>query len=212
MDLMEGRYPLFEEEWVLDGQPSPPYRRIAGLKRSDITATFTATAATLFVFPAVLQPGDVINFITIAVKTATATPTHSWVAVYNGVAAASTLIAQSTDVATGFPTGNVKLQLGSAVSNVAQAGTPQGPSGSAGSWATTAAGPLVVGVAIYNSGATGAVLDGMAGGAVNGEVILTGQVPIASSVALAATATAPATLAGLAAIAGAVPYGLLSRS
>ena len=210
-DLVAGRYPVAEEEWVLDGQPYPPYRRT--LNRRDITSTINLTAATLFVFAVPVQDGDIFNFVSFAVKTATATGTHSWVALYNGVAAASALLAQSTDVTAGFPAGAVKLQLNSTVqADVAQAGTPQGPSGGPGSWATTpVAGPTVVGVALYNSGTTGAVLDAMAGGAVNGEIVLTGQLAIASSVALAATATAPATLAGLAAVSGAVPYVVLSR-
>lgn len=204
-DLVQGRYPIAEEEWLLDGSPYPPFRRT--MSRRDITSTFNATQAVLFVFAVPVQVGDIFNFVQLAVKTATATPTHSWAAVYNGTAATSALLAQSADVTTGFPAGNVKLQLGSTVANTATVGTPQGP----GTPAIVADAPAVWGVAVYNSGATGAVLDGMAGGAVNGEVIATGQVPIASSVALAATATAPATLAGLAAIAGAVPYVLLSR-
>lgn len=211
-DLVAGRYPVAEEEWVLDGQPLPPYRRT--INRRDITVSNIAlTQAQLWVFAVPIQDGDIFNFVTLMVQTATATPTHSWVALYNGVAATSALLAQSTDVTTGFPTGNVKLQLNSTVqAGVAQAGTPQGPSGGPGSWAVTPlAGPSVIGVALYNSGATGAVLDGMAGGSVAGEIALTGQLAIASKVALAATATAPATLAGLAAVAGAVPYIVLSR-
>ena len=210
-DLVGGRYPTAEEEWVLDGQPYPPYRRT--LNRRDITSTLSTTQAVLYVFAVPVQDGDIFNFVSFGVKTATATGTHSWVALYNGVAATSTLFAQSTDVTAGFPAGNVKLQLNSTVqADIPQPGTPQGPSGGPGSWAVTPiAGPAVIGVAIYNSGTTGAILDGMAGGNVNGEVILTGQLAISSSVALAATATAPATLTGLAAISGAVPYVVLSR-
>jgi hypothetical protein len=210
-DLVAGRYPVAEEEWVLDGTPYPPYRRT--INRRDITSTWASTQARLYVFAVPVQDGDIFNFVSFAVQTATATPTHSWVALYNGVAATSTLLAQSTDVTTGFPTGAVKLQLASTVAaDVAQPGTPQGPAGGPGSWPVTPiAGPTVIGVGIYNSGATGAILDGMAGGAVAGEVVLAGQTPIASFVALAATATAPPVLTGLAAVAGAVPYAILSR-
>lgn len=204
-DLVAGRYPTAEEEWLLDGAPYPPFRRT--LSRRDITSTFVATAATLFVFAVPVQAGDIFNFVQLPVKVATSAGTHSWVAVYNGTGATATLLAQSTDVTGGFPLGNVKLQLNSAVANIGTVGTPQGP----GTGAIVADGPTVYGVAVYNSGTTGATLDGMAGGALNGEVLATGQVPISSSVALAATATAPSTLAGIAAISGAVPYLLLTR-
>jgi hypothetical protein len=210
-DLVAGRYPVAEEEWVLDGSPYPPYRRT--INRRDITSTFSSTQAQLYVFAVPVQDGDIFNYITLMVQTATATPTHSWVALYTGVAASSTLLAQSTDVTGGFSTGAQKIQLASQVNaDVAPAGTPQGPSTGPGYWATTPlAGPAVIGVAVYNSGATGAVFDGMAGGSVAGEIALTGQLAIASKVALAATATAPATLTGLSAITGAVPYIVLSR-
>jgi hypothetical protein len=210
-DLVGGRYPTAEEEWVLDGQPYPPYRRT--MSRRDITSTINLTQAQLFVFAVPVQAGDIFNFVSLAVKTATSVGTHSWVALYNGVSATSTLLAQSSDVVAGFAAGNLKIQLNSTVSAaVPQAGTPQGPAGTQGFWSTTPlAGPSVLGVALYNSGTTGAVLDGMAGGAVAGEIIVAGQLALSSSVALAATATAPATLTGLAAAAGAVPYVVLSR-
>ena len=70
----------------------------------------------------------------------------------------------------------------------------------------------MLGVALYNSGATGGTLDGMTGSNVAGAVIITGQVPMVSSVSLAATATASANLAGVAAATLGVPYIVLSRS
>jgi hypothetical protein len=208
-DLAGGRYPDSEEEWLLDGSPIPPYRRT--ISRRDIAAGSTGiamTQATLFVYAVPVQAGDIFDFVSLLCKTATATPTHSWVAIYNGMTTAATLLAQSTDATGGFTVGANKLQLASVVSNVGTVGTPQGPS----TGAIVAQGPAVWGLAIYNSGATGAVLDGMPGGNVAGAIALTGQLPLAMSASLAATATAPATLSGLSAASGAVPYAVLSRN
>jgi hypothetical protein len=208
-DLASGRYPDSEEEWLLDGQPVPPYRRT--INRRDIATGSTGialTQANLFVYAIPVQAGDIFQFVSLLVKTATATPTHSWVALYNGMSTSASLLAQSTDATGGFAAGANKIQLASVVSNVGTVGTPQGPS----TPAIVAQGPAVWGVALYNSGATGAVIDGMPGGNVAGAIALTGQLPLAMSAALAATATAPATLAGLTALAGATPYIVLSRN
>lgn len=212
-DLAGGRYPDSEEEWLLDGQPSPPYRRT--ISRRDIAAGSTGialTQANLLVYAIPVQAGDIFDYVSFLVKTATATPTHSWAALYNGTGASATLLAQTADATGGFAANANKLQLGSVVSNVGTVGTPQGPSTAA----VVAQGPAVWGVALYNSGATGAVADGAVGGNVAGNVALTGQAPLVSFVALAATATAPATLAGIAAGpatgVNAVPYIVLSRA
>ena len=208
-DLAGGRYPDSEEEWLLDGQPSPPFRRT--IQRRDIATGSTGialTQANLFVYAIPVQAGDIFGFVSFLCKTATATPTHSWAALYNGISTSAALLAQSADVTTGFVANANKLALQSVVSNVGTVGTPQGPS----TPAIVAQGPAVWGVALYNSGATGAVVDGMPGGNVAGGIALTGQLPLAMSAALAATATAPATLAGLTALAGATPYIVLSRN
>jgi len=206
-DLVAARYPLAEEEWLLDGSPYPPYRRT--ISRRDIAAGSTGlamTQATLFVYAVPVQAGDIFNYVSILVKTATATPTHSWVALYNGVGTSAALLAQSADATGGFSTGGQKLQLQSTVANTPTVGTPQGPSTAA----IVASGAAIWGVAIYNSGATGAVLDGMPGGNVAGAIAVTGQVNLAVSKSLSATATAPSTLSGVTALAGGTPYALLS--
>jgi hypothetical protein len=200
-DLTSGRYPDTYEEWMLDGKPAQPYRTT--IKRSDIIATgVTMTLATVFVFPVVVQQGDVIGAVSIGVKTATATGTHGWAALYTGVGAAATLIAQSADDTAGFH-GSGALQKFTLQSSYTVGNAP-------GSTGTD--GPLVLGVALYNSGATAGVLDGMTGSNVAGAVLVSGQTPMVSSVALAATATAPANLTGIAAAVGGVPYIALSRS
>lgn len=212
-DLAGGRYPDSEEEWLLDGMPVPPYRRT--ISRRDIAAGSTGVALTqayLFVYAIPVQAGDILDYISFLVKTATATPTHSWAALYNGVGTGAALLAQTADATGGFAANANKLQLGSVVSNIGTVGTPQGPSTAA----AVAQGPAVWGVALYNSGATGAVLDGMPGGNVAGAVTLTGQPALVSNAALSATATAPTVLptmtAGPQTGAGAIPYIVLSRS
>src|ERR1017187_6361770 len=193
-DLTGGRYPDSYEEWLLDGSPLPPYRQT--MSRRDITVLTVSVARTAATgFPVVCQGGDVVGAVWLLGKTATATPTHSWVALYTGMATTSTLIAQSADVTTGFTANALKLTLGT--------GAPYPGGGS---------GPTILGVMIYNSGATGAIFDGMAGSAVAGAVAITGQVPFVFSATVSATATAPATLSGFTASVNGVPYIALSRS
>ena len=212
-DLTAGRYPISEEEWLLDGQPIPPYRRTISRRDIVASAAFIPTVTTLNVYAVPVQQGDIFNFVSFLVKTAGATLTHSWVAVYNGVTTGAALLAQVADntTATGWAATAQKLQLTAAVSDVGQAGTPQGPAGGAGSWATTAAAPAVWGIAFYQSGTTGNTVDGMSSSAVAGAVAVTGQVPFYSTGTLAATGTAPAVLPAMAAAVGGIPYLLLSR-
>lgn len=198
---------VYNEEWLLDGRPTPEYR--ATVRRRNInTPNILLTSASMLVYAVPVQPGDIFGAITLMVKTATATPTHSWAALYNGVTAGAQLLAQTPDNAGGFAVGANHLLLPSPVPNVGMPGTWQGPGGPA----VTPQGPAVWGVALYNSGATGASVDGVVGGSVAGEVAITGQAPLASSLALAATATAPANLAGIVAQAFSVAYVLLSRA
>src|SRR5579859_4053376 len=141
-DLTEGRYAYAEEEWLLDGQPNPPYRRT--ISRRDIASGSTGLALTqaqLFVYAIPVQAGDIFSFVSILAKTATATPTHSWAAMYNGTGATAALLAQSADATGGFAAGANKLQLAATVSNVGTVGTPQGPN----TGAIVAQGPAVWG-------------------------------------------------------------------
>ena len=215
-DLTGGRYPDSEEEWLLDGMPVPPYRRIAGLKRSDIaTGSSGATVGTtnvMSVFPVPVQAGDIFAYLTLLAAVAGGTLAHSWVALYNGTAAGAALLAQSADntTATGWAVGANKIALQSVVSNIGTVGTPQGPS----TGAIVAQGPAVWGVAVYQSGTTLNKFDGMPGGnAGSGLVALTGQAPMVSaSASLGAVATAPSVLGTMTPGNGAVPYGLLSRN
>lgn len=206
-DLASGRYPDSEQEWLLDGQPYPPYRRT--ISRGDIcSSAISLASATLYVFPVPCQAGDVIGAITALVKTATGTPTHSWAALYSGVTATSTLLAQSADVPGGWPGAAAKVLLQTPVLVGGNPGTPQG----SGAASPGTGGPAVLGLALYASGGA-TVFDGMIGStAVAGGVAISGQLSLANSVALAATATAPSTLAGLAAASIGIPYVVLSRS
>lgn len=206
-DLASGRYPDSYEEWLLDGSPLPPYRQ--SISRRDITVSNISIASTkLNVFPIVCQPGDIIGAVSLLVATATGTPSHSWVALYTGVGATATLIAQSADATGGFTANALKLALGTGAPYLVggSPGTAQGSANTGGP-----SGPVILGLGIYASGGA-TVYDGMAGSAIAGAVAITGQVPLVSQLTIAATATAPATLAGIAAVVAGVPYIALSRS
>jgi hypothetical protein len=202
-DLVSGRYPDTFEEWMLDGKPSQPYRTT--ISRRDILSTgVTPTVNAVCVYPVVVQQGDVIGAISIGVKTATAaTASHGWAALYTGLTTSATLLFQSADDTSGFH-GSGALQKFTLTSSYT-VGTDPGTTGTNG--------PVVLGVALYNSSSgAGGALDGMTGSSVAGGILITGQVPMAFSAALAATATAPANLSGFTALTGGVPYIALSRS
>lgn len=210
MPLAAGKYPQFEEEWLLDGSPSPPYRRTISRRDIVASAAFIPTVTTLNVYAVPVQAGDAFGFVSFLVKTAGGTLTHSWVAVYNGVATGAALLAQVADntTATGWAATAQKLQLGSVIANIGTVGTPQGPS----TPAIVPGGPAVWGIAFYQSGTTGNTVDGMSSSAVAGAVAVTGQVPFYSTGTLAATGTAPAVLPTMAAAVGGIPYLALSRN
>jgi hypothetical protein len=216
-DLVAGRYPVSEEEWLLDGSPVPPYRRT--VSRRDIASgsagLTVGTTQVLSVFPVPVQAGDIFNFASFLIAVAGATLAHSWVAIYNGTATGAALLAQVTDntTATGWAVGAQKLTLTSTINDIGQPGTPQGPPGGPGSWSLTAAAPALWGIGIYQSGTTLNKFDAMPGsGAANGAVAVAGQAPMATfSAGLGAIATAPAVLPTMTPANGPVPYVLLSR-
>ena len=216
-DLVAGRYPISEEEWLLDGSPLPPYRRT--LSRRDIASGSAGltigTTQVLSVFAVPVQTGDIFNYASFLIAVAGATLAHSWVAIYNGTATGAALLAQVADntTATGWAVGAQKLALASTINDIGQPGTPQGPAGGPGSWALTAAAPAVWGVGVYQSGTTLNKFDAMPGsGAANGAVAVTGQFPMATfSAGLGAIVTAPAVLPTMTPANGPVPYILLSR-
>jgi hypothetical protein len=212
-DLVAGRYPVSEEQWMLDGQPYPPYRRTTS--RQFGAGTFTLVTATMYIYPVVVQAGDLFNYITLIVKTqATATVTHCWAALYNGTTSSATLLAQVADNTSGWSTNAQKLSLTAAVANTGTVGTAQGPSTAA----TANSGAAVWGLVLYNvTSGTGTILDAATvGGDVAGNIGLTGQIPVTQTATLATTATAPASLGAsgvgtLTAASANVPYAILSR-
>jgi hypothetical protein len=208
MPLVAGRYPTFEEEWLLDGQPTPPYRRT--ICRRDIATAFVLPTTILNVYAVPVQPGDQFGFVSFLTGIVGATLTHSWVAVYNGVGTGAALLAQVPDntTATGWAATAQKLQLASVVSNLGTLGVPQGP----GTAVITPEGPAVWGIAVYQSGTTGNTFDGMPSSAIAGAVAIAGQPSMYSTGTLGATGTAPAVLPTMTAAVGKVPYLALSRS
>jgi hypothetical protein len=213
-DLAGGRYADSEEEWLLDGQPVPPYRRT--ISRRDIASgaagLVASTTQVLTVFPVPVQAGDIFGFLSFLIATAATTSIHAWVALYNGTATGAALLAMGPAdnvTGTGWAVGAQKLALASVVSNIGTVGIPQGPS----TPAIVAQGAAVWGIGVYQSAATLNAFDSMPGsGATNGAVAVTGQAPMVTrSAGLGAIATAPAVLPAMTPGNGAVPYALLSR-
>ncbi len=212
-DLVAGRYPFADETWMLDGQPYPPYRRTCSRQ---FGGTFTMVlTGTAYIYPVVVQPGDVFNYITLIVKTQQTVSGHCWAALYNGTTSAATLLAQVADTTAGWGTGAQKLSLTKAVANSGTVGTAQGPSTAA----STNAGAAVRGLVLYNSAAsgTGTIVDAATvSGDVGGNIALTGQIPTSQTATLTATATAPSSLGSassgtLTASNANIPYAVLSQ-
>lgn len=208
-DLVSGRYPDFNEEWVFDGMPVPPYRR--SISRGDVNTVTGAIGATGvgYVVAVPVQPGDIIHSISfVAGSTAGATLTHSFAAIYNGVATTSALLAQSADN-TGASWAANAVRTYTLATPFVVGGTTYTPQGSAP--ASTQNGPMILGVMLSVTGTTIPTLHGMAGGPGTAAPVLTGQVALAQTAGSSLTATAPSTLTGAAAsTTGFVPYVILN--
>lgn len=211
-DLVSGRYPDFEEEWLFDGQPYPPYRR--SLNRRDIaTAAGVGVPATtkMLVTGVPCQPGDIFGFVTFGVVTAGTQTSSAFVVVYSAVptasAAATVLGVSATFTAVA---GANKIALSAPVSLAATEYTPQGAAAAA-----TPAGPVVLGVGICLSYSAGTpTLDGSASGAAYAG-LLTGQIPI--SIISSSTIGSPPAVGSSSGTTwtttggGSVPYVVLSK-
>lgn len=210
MDLVAGRYPLYNTEWALDGQPNPPYRQ--SISRGDIAtgnggAALAAASGVMAVVPVVCHPGDIIGAIQLMVGTIAGTPTHSWVALYTGVTSSATLIGQSADVVGGMTLGVNKFTFSALPYLVG--GFPGTPQGAGQAASGPSGGPVVLGVGIMNAQTTAPKLDGMLG---SSGYVIGNQLPMIQTVGSGLTTTAPATLAGIATSTGVVPYVALTRS
>ena len=211
-DIVSGRYPDFEEEWLFDGQPMPPYRR--SLNRRDIaTAAGIGIPATtkMIVTGVPVQPGDVFNYVTFGVVTAGTQTASAFVVVYAGVPTSSVaynvlgVSATFTAVA-----GANKIALTGSVANIGTTYTPQGSAPG-----STQNGATVWGVGICLSYSAGSpTLDGSASGAAYAG-LLTGQIP--TSIISSGTFGAPPAVGSSSGLTwttaggGAVPYVILSR-
>lgn len=213
-DLVSGRYPDFEEEWLFDGQPLPPYRRSLNRRDIAIAAGVGIPVTTKMLVTAVpCQPGDVFGYVTFGVVTAGTQTASAFVVVYSAVptssAAATVLGVSATFTATA---GANKIALSAPVSLSPTEYTPQG-AGAAGT--SLGSGPVVLGVGICLSYSAGTpTLDGSASGAAYAG-LLTGQVPI--SIISSATIASPPTVGSSSGTGwtttggGSVPYVVLSR-
>lgn len=210
-DLASGRYPDTDETWAQDGFPVPPDRHGLVKPAGAGNGGLTLTTATLFAYPFVAQAGDIYKFIRFIAKTqATATSTHAWVAVYNGVATGAALLGQTADTAAGWAAGLVDIALATVVQNIGTVGTPQGPS----TPAIVPQGPAVWGLVFYNvTSGTGNILDAAAAaGSLAGEQLRSTQAPLCTTGSLATTATAPAVLPSMAAATAAYPLFSLTAT
>lgn len=210
-DLASGRYPDSDETWAQDGFPVPPDRHGLIKPAGAGNGGLTLTTATLFAYPFVAQAGDIYRFARFIVKTqATATSTHAWAAVYNGIGTGAALLGQIADTAAGWTAGLVNLALTPNPANIGTIGTPQG----GGSAAIVPNGPAVWGFILYNvTSGTGNILDAAAAaGSLAGEQLRSGQAPLCSTGSLATTATAPAVLPTMAAATAAYPLFSLTGS
>ncbi|MEY9837093.1 hypothetical protein [Streptacidiphilus sp. EB103A] len=214
MDLSGGRYADYNEEWLLDGQPNPPYRR--SISRGDINTAAVTGAATQvpYVVAVPAQVGDVINYVTFGIGTLAGTPgATSFVVVYSAMptaAAAATVLGVSA--VTTFTANANKILLSAPVVVAPTVGTPQNAVAS-----TLGNGPVVLGVAIVETWTTtGSLFDAMAGGAAAFKGLLTGQLPLVTKLpTLGGTPPAVGTSSGTTITApatGLVPYVVLSRS
>lgn len=212
-DLVQGHYPLTEEEWMLDGSPSQPYRR--SISRRDIVTTGApagaGTGGVMLVVPVPCQQGDIIGAVSVGIATAAVGPTHAWAALYTGIGTAATLLSQSVDLgAAAEGVGALKFSLATPYQVGGSPGTPQGAAYTAGP-----SGPVALGVGImFAASTTIPLIEGMTGGVTSSlSGLLTGQLPLAVKVGSGLTAAAPTSLSGAAApTASFVPYVLLSRN
>lgn len=213
MDLAGGRYPDYSEEWLLDGQPTPPYRR--SISRGDVTTTAVTGAASTRAYAVAVptQVGDVFNYVSFGIGTLAGTAgSTSFVVVYSAMptaSAAATVL--SVSATTTFTAGANKIALSSPVVVAGTVGTPQNAVSSSMPNA-----PVVLGVAIVETWTTTAsTYDAMAGGAAAFKGLLTGQVPLAQ----VSTGTVSGVTVGSSSgttwanpTTGLIPYVVLSRS
>jgi len=199
-DLTSGKYPGQYEPFLLNGKAI--LRENFDRRYPLASAGVAMTSGTGFVVPVAFQQGDLIQKVTIGVKTASATPAHGWAALYTGLVTGSTLIAssQSADDTSGFH--------GSGAAQTFTFSTPYQVGVNPGSTGTD--GPVVLGVMLYNEATTGGVLDGvLSSQAVAGSVFVTGQVPLVfTRSGQSYGASAPANLGSYAAAAAGagIPY------
>lgn len=195
MDLPGGRYPNYNPNWILQGQPAAPL--VQNMSVFDVNtgaagAALTSGTGVMSVFPVVVQPGDVLTGFDLILATAAGTQTNAFVAVYSGILAASTLIYQSTaEGSSADSAGTLTYSLGTGAT------TPTG-----GIYAPAAGLPVVIGVGLCWTASTMPKWDGTLGG--SGAIAYSELQPVYTC-GSALGGTAPSTLSGIAAGKGPVP-------
>lgn len=214
MDLAGGKYADYDEEWLLDGQPTSVYRR--SISRRDITGAAVTGAATQvpYIVAVPAQVGDQFNFVSFGIGTLAGTPgATSFVVVYSGIpTATNNVTVLGVSAATTFVLGANKVALSAPVSLSPTIGTPQNAVGS-----TIGGGPIVLGVAIVEAWTTTASQFDCASGAKAAfKGLVGGQLPLAQQLpTLGGTPPAVGSLSGVTVTApstGVLPYVVLSRS
>lgn len=197
-DFSSGRYPDYNPEWLLDGQPASPNR--ASIPRTAITGAAVTGALTTvpYVTAVPVMPGDVFGFVSFTIDTLAGTPgAGSFVVVYAAVptAAAAALVVGVSATAT-FVLGANKIALSSLVA--------------------VGSSPLVYGVAICEAWTTtGSQFEGVTGAATAFKGQLTGQLPLATKLPAAGAPPTVGSSSGItitAPASGYLPYVVLSRT
>lgn len=214
MDLAGGKYPDYEVEWLLDGQPTTPYRR--SISRGDITGAAVTGAATQvpYITAVCAQVGDVFNYVTFGIGTLAGTAGNSsFVVVYSGIPTAlNNVQVLGVSATTTFVAGANKIALSAPVALTPTIGTPQNGTGT-----TLGTGPVVLGVAIVEAWTTTASqFDCMSGSKAAFKGLLGSQIPLAQQLpTLGGTPPAIGSMSGTTVTApstGVLPYVVLSRS
>lgn len=178
MPLINGHYPVKNPQWLVEGQSAGAFRCSLPDGRHDATSDLAALATGVMTAVALpLQDGDVVTNLTfISGATAAGTPTHYWFALYD-TSATPVLLGQTADQLTAAWAANTVKTLPLATPYL----VPSSGLYYAACMVAATTPPSLLGRALQNAVAAGAVLAGMKA--------------LAETSGSALTTTAPGTLA-----------------